>query len=136
MGAKLFEITGTNELSTCPYALDEFLRFGTNFPAAVAADIRRIHFDPVPPPDAGRKTEEFALVYVSTQGESVVQHVFAGDKGYLVGKRFFEKGKEIATVDYYEYLGTGSTAFPRGIILHNRKYGYSLTLRLKDQAGN
>ncbi len=65
-------------------------------------------------------------------GSGIVEYIFAGADGYLVEKNYYEKDILNWRVSYYEYRQKDGKIYPRGIILKNYKYRYSLTVRLKE----
>ncbi|MFA4830297.1 MAG: hypothetical protein WC594_13885, partial [Thermodesulfovibrionales bacterium] len=60
------------------------------------------------------------------------EYVFAGADGNMVEKNYYEDNTLIWRVSFYEYRQKDGKIYPGGIILNNYKYGYSLTVRLKE----
>ena len=52
--------------------------------------------------------------------------------GVLVEKRYYENGRKIWTVSYYEYRRENGKLYPDGIILEHHEYGYRLVVRLRE----
>jgi outer membrane biogenesis lipoprotein LolB len=61
-----------------------------------------------------------------------MEYIFAGAGGNLVEKNYYEDSALNWGISYYEYQEQDGRIYPRGIILKNYKYSYSLTVRLKE----
>ena len=131
MGVKLFELSGDKDGTDTHFVLEQFSKQG-NFAATVGEDIRRVYFDLVPSAEARIKKKKYQIIFREPVGKGVMEYVFAGAGGYLVEKNYYEENALNWGVSYYEYQQKESKAYPRGIILNNYKYGYSLTVKLKE----
>jgi hypothetical protein len=131
MGVKLFELSGGKDGIDSHFVLEQFSREG-NFAATVGEDIRRVYFDLTPSAGARIKKKKYQVIFREPAGKGVMEYVFAGAGGYLVEKNYYEENALNWGVSYYEYLQKEGKLYPRGIILNNYKYGYSLTVKLKE----
>lgn len=131
IGIKLFEISGDKDGVVQHFVLDKFAGEG-DFVNAVGEDIKRIYFDLVPSLKAEIKKKKFQVMTRQPWGSGIVEYIFAGADGYLVEKNYYEKDILNWRVSYYEYRQKDGKIYPRGIILKNYKYRYSLTVRLKE----
>jgi hypothetical protein len=131
MGVKLFELSGNKGGIVQHFVLEQFSKQG-NFAGTVGEDIRRIYFDLLPSLAAYIKKKKYEIVFSEPSGAGVMEYKFAGTGGYLVEKNYYEETTLNWGISYYEYLEKNGRIYPRGIILNNYKYGYSLTIKLKD----
>ncbi len=131
IGIKLFEISGDKDSVDQHFVLDKFAGEG-DLANAVGEDIKRIYFDLVPSLEAEIKKKKFQVMSRQPSGSGIVEYIFAGADGYLVEKKYYEKDVLNWRVSYYEYQEKDGKIYPRGIILKNYKYRYSLTVRLKE----
>jgi len=131
MGVKLFELSGDKGGIVPHFVLEQFSQQG-NFAAMVGEDIRRIYFDLTPSPGAHVKKRKYEIRFREPAGAGSMEYIFAGAGGYLVEKNYYEENALNWGISYYEYLERDGRIYPRGIILNNYKYGYRLTVRLKD----
>jgi hypothetical protein len=131
MGVKLFELSGDKGGIVQHFVLEQFSKQG-NFAATVGEDIRRIYFDLVPSPEARVKKKKYKIIFSEPAGAGTMEYIFAGAGGYLVEKNYYEGNTLNWGISYYEYQERDGRIYPRGIILNNKKYGYSLTVKLKD----
>lgn len=131
MGVKLFELTGDKNNTTPHFVLDQLSKKG-DFAKTVGEDIRRIYFDLTPSAAAQIKKRRYQLIFKEPAGAGIMEYVFAGTGGYLVEKNYYEENKLDWGISYYEYQQKGGSIYPGGIILNNYKYGYSLTVKLKE----
>lgn len=131
MGVKLFELSGDKTGIVPHFVLEQFAKKG-NFAGTVGEDIRRIYFDLVPSPGAILRNKKYEAIFREPAGAGTMEYVYAGTGGYLVEKNYYEENKMNWGISYYEYQEHEGSIYPRGIILNNYKYGYSLTVRLKE----
>ncbi len=131
LGVKLFELSGDKGGIVPHYVLEQFSKQG-NFAATVGEDIRRIYFDLLPSPGAYVKKKKYEIKFSEPAEAGTMEYIFAGAGGYLVEKNYYEEKALTWGISYYEYLERDGRIYPRGIILNNYKYGYSLTIKLKD----
>ncbi len=131
IGIKLFELSGNKYKVDSHFVLEQFSKKG-DFAKAVGDDIRRIYFDTVPSSGAKIKKKKFQIVFTELLETGVVEYIFAGPGGYLVEKNYYEEGILNWKVSYYEYQQNNEKIYPAGIILKNYKYGYTLTIKLKE----
>lgn len=131
MGVKLFELSGDKDGIVQHFVLEQFSKKG-NFAATVGEDIRRIYFDLVPSSGAQVKKKKKEIVFSEPAGAGTMEYIYAGAGGYLVEKNYYEDSALNWGIAYYEYQEQDGRIYPRGIILNNYKYSYSLTVRLKE----
>ncbi|OGW68666.1 MAG: hypothetical protein A3J72_09415 [Nitrospirae bacterium RIFCSPHIGHO2_02_FULL_40_19] len=131
IGIKLFELSGNKYKVDSHFVLEQFSKKG-DFAKAVGDDIRRIYFDTVPSSGAKIKKKKFQIVFTELLETGIVEYIFAGPGGYLVEKNYYEEGILNWKVSYYEYQQNNEKIYPAGIILKNYKYGYTLTIKLKE----
>ncbi len=134
MGLKLFELTGDKDKVDSSSLLEQFSRKG-NFAGTVGEDIRRIYFDLTPSSGAKINKKKLKVVFSEPSGPGILVYIFAGSAGFLVEKNYYEDGILNWRVSYYEYRQKDDKFYPAGIILKNYKYGYSLTIKLKEIRG-
>jgi len=131
MGVKLFELSGDKDGIVPHFVLEQFSQKG-NFAGTVGEDIRRIYFDLTPSPGARVSTRRHKVTFSEPRGTGVMEYIYAGAGGYLVEKNYYEESAMNWGISYYEYMEKDGRIYPRGIILNNYRYGYSLTVRLKE----
>ena len=131
MGVKIFELSGDKGGIVPHFMLEQFSKKG-NFAGTVGEDIRRIYFDLTPSLMAHVKKKKYEIIFRESAGAGVMEYIYAGAGGYLVEKNYYEENALNWGVSYYEYEQRDGLIYPRGIILNNYKYGYSLTVRLKE----
>ncbi|MBI5056063.1 MAG: DUF3261 domain-containing protein [Nitrospirae bacterium] len=134
MGVKLFELAGDKDRIDSHFAMEQFTKKG-NFPRTVGEDIRRIYFDLTPSASAEVKKRKYKVIFDEPLGAGVVEYIFAGEGGHLVEKNYYEDSRLNWRVSYYEYRQKDGKIYPSGIILDNYKYGYGLTIKLKEIRG-
>jgi hypothetical protein len=130
-GFKLFELSGDAEDVECTFALEELSRRG-EFAQAVGNDTRRMYFDRIPAPDARISKGKHRIFFRQHTADGEMEYVFAGVRGVLVEKRYYENGRKVWSASYYEYLRKNGRLYPSGIILKHHEYGYQLVVRLKE----
>ena len=131
MGIKLFELSGDKDVVRTNYVLKELLSKG-DLPQVAGDDIRRIYFGNVPSGEAKAQKEKRRVVFSEASGSGVIKYIFAGSPTMLVEKKYYEKTHLIWSVSYYEYRQKRGKYYPSGIVLKNSRFGYSLTVRLKE----
>lgn len=131
LGIKLFELSGDRNRIETYFLIEQFSEKG-NFTDAVGEDIRRIYFDLIPSSEAKVKKKRHRIKFSEPFDVGVIEYTFAGTGGYLIEKDYYEEGILNWTVSYYEYQQKCEKVYPSGIILKNYKYGYTLTIRLKE----
>ncbi|MBI5099421.1 MAG: DUF3261 domain-containing protein [Nitrospirae bacterium] len=134
MGVKLFELTGDKDKIDPHFVMEQFSRKG-NFAGTVGEDIRRIYFDLTPSAGAVVNKKKIKIVFSEPAGSGILEYIFAGSAGLLVEKNYYEDGILNWRISYYEYLQKDGKNYPSGIILENYRYGYSLTIKLKEIRG-
>ena len=132
MGVKLFDLSGDKSVTTTNFAIEPIAKYG-EIGAAVAADIRRIYFDLLPPLSAEPRRGEFRDIYGSATPTGYQEHIFAGIEGDLIEKRFYSDQFISWQVTYHDYKSIGGKRYPQGIVLTNYKDGYQLVIREKEQ---
>lgn len=131
MGVKLFELSGDETKVDTVFAMEQFTK-NNNFASTVGADIRRIYFDVIPSQGAEVQKKKYQVKFREPSGAGMVEYIFAGSGGYLIEKNFYEEDMLIWKISYYEFQQKNGKVYPAGIILQNYRYGYSLTIRLKE----
>lgn len=131
MGVKLFELTGDKDKIDSHFVMEQFLKKG-NFAGTVGEDIRRIYFGLAPSSRALVNKKKLKIVFSEPAGAGILEYIFAGPAGLLVEKNYYEDGILNWRVSYYEYLQKDGKNYPSGIILENYRFGYSLTIKLKE----
>jgi hypothetical protein len=131
VGIKLFEIKGNHDKTELSFAIEEFTKKG-NFAEAVAGDIRKIYFDRLPAESSKIYKKKNRIIFVQNEPDGIIEFVFAGPGNLLIEKRFIAADQEVWRVNYYEYRTENGKLHPAGIILENIKFGYKLTMRLKE----
>ena len=131
LGVKLFDIARTNGhvqanllVSSIPHR-EEIVR-------GMGDEIGRMLFDLVPAPDAACRREGTSLVFRQTGTNGAVEHVVSAPECRLVEKRYGRGRKKICTIRYRDYRQVDGLWFPGEIVLQDPRYGFRLTLRLKE----
>jgi hypothetical protein len=132
MGVKLFDLSGDKNVTTINFAIEPIAKYG-EIGAAVAADIRRIYFDLLPPLNAEPRRGEFSVIYGSSIPNGYQEQIFAGIDGDLIEKRFYSDQFISWQVTYHDYKSIGGKRYPQGIVLTNYKDAYQLVIREKEQ---
>ena len=131
IGVKLFELSGDESKVDTVFAMEQFTK-NNNFASTVGADIRRVYFNLIPSHSAKIKKKKHQVKFIEPSAAGVVEYVFAGAEGYLIEKGYYEGNMLNWKVSYYEYQQKDGKIYPAGIILKNYKYGYTLTIKLKE----
>lgn len=131
VGIKLFELSGAKDNIDSHFTFEQFTKKG-NFTDTVGEDIRRIYFNLTPSAKAEINKKKFKIIFSEPSGSGVVEYVFAGSGGYLTEKNYYEDDILNWQVSFYEYQEKDGKFYPKGIILKNFKYGYSLTIKLRE----
>jgi len=131
IGVKLFELSGDESKVDTVFAMEQFTK-NNNFASTVGADIRRVYFNLIPSHAAKIEKKKHQIKFSEPSGAGVVEYVFAGAGGYLIEKGYYEGNMLNWKVSYYEYQQKDGKIYPAGIILKNYKYGYTLTIKLKE----
>jgi len=131
MGVKLFDLSGDKNSTTTNYAIEPIAKYG-EIGAAVAADIRRIYFDLLPPPDTEPRKGAYRVIYGHATPDGFQEQIFAGVDGDLVEKRFYYDQFISWQITYHDYLSIGGKRYPQGIVLTNYRDGYQLVIREKE----
>lgn len=132
MGVKLFDLAGSSGTVTVNFAMEPLASYG-NIASAVAFDIKRIYFDMLPAADARHYRFNNRLIFGKELPHGYLEHVFAGEQGDLVEKRFYKDQYISWSVGYYEYGDKDGKRVPKGIILTDYQGGYRLVIREKEQ---
>ena len=130
-GVKLFELSGDRNSVKTNFVLQALLQRG-NLPKFVGEDIRRIYLDNLPSQNSVIEKEKFRIIFSQPYGLGLMKYVFAGSQKMLIEKGYYEKGRCLWCVFYYEYRQERGKFYPAGIILKNYHYGYNLIVRLKE----
>ena len=131
VGIKLFELTGSRDEIKPVFVLKELLQRG-DLPRAVGEDIRRIYFDLTPSEQASVKKEKYRIIFSQPSGQGQLKYVFAGTSHWLIEKHYYEKNRNLWSVFYYDYLINQGRVYPSALILKHHRFGYNLTIRLKE----
>lgn len=129
MGLKLLEVSGDRDYAKRLFAVD-MLAKNTNLDH-VAEDIRRIYFDLFPSVDAKVIKRKQEIIFRQNCGKGRIEYLFAGIDVHMIQKKYYENDRLLWKVSYYEYEVKDGKLYPKGIVLDNFKYAYSLTLKLK-----
>jgi len=130
-GVKLFQISGDSQDSDASFTLEAFASYG-DIARAIGDDTRRMYFDRLPVAGASVSKERDRILFRQPSGEGEIEFVFAGEDGVLIEKRYYENGRKLWSVSYYEYRLDDSKLYPGGIILDHHEYGYRLVVRLRE----
>ena len=129
-GVKLFEICGTNEQVTSRFMIAEFPH-REELIAAIGQAIREIYLDLVPPPGAAARTDRYAVVF----SDAGTEYVFGGAAQNLVEKRHRRGWRCDRRIGFYSYQEKDGKQYPGLVVFQDRRYGYSLTVRIKEIRG-
>jgi hypothetical protein len=130
-GIKLFEFSGSGDKLKRLFVMDELAKKG-DVATAVAGDIKRIYLDRLPAQAATVKIEKYRMIFSQPLPKARLEYVFAGANKLLVEKNYYEDGKKIWSVFYYEYVTKNNKLYPSGIIFKHYRYHYKLISRLKE----
>ena len=131
LGVKLFELSGDANDVERRFAIEKFTSRG-DFARAVADDIRRIYFDRIPGPEAEVYKKKYKIIFRQPIAAGIMEYVFAGIDNVLIEKRYYEGGRRVWSVSYYEYRREKGKLYPAGIILTHHEHRYQLVVRLKE----
>ncbi|MCX5701013.1 MAG: DUF3261 domain-containing protein [Candidatus Omnitrophica bacterium] len=131
VGVKLFELIGDKDSVKANFVLKELLQRG-DLPKAVGEDIRRIYFDNKPLQDSFIKKDRYRIIYTENKDTGVTKYIFAGIPSRLIEKRYYEAGRNIWSVYYYDYRLVQGKLYPAYCLLKNYKFGYKLFTRIKE----
>lgn len=131
VGIKLFELSGDKDNTVSHFVMPEFAG-KSDFTKFVGSDIRRIYFDLTPSLVAVAEKRRYKIVFKERSGQGVMQYVFAGAGYNMIEKSYYEEGEPVWRASYYEYREHQGKSYPGGIVLKNMKYGYTLTIKLKE----
>ena len=131
VGVKLFELLGDKDSVKANFVMKELLQKG-DLPKAVGEDIRRIYFDTTPAQGSVLKKEKYRIIYTQTKGPGVMKYIFAEIPARLIEKRYYESGRNIWSVYYYDYRFMQDKIYPAYCILKHYKFGYKLFTRIKE----
>jgi len=128
LGPKLFDLTVTAEAVDVHWLLPD-LRKQPRLAEAIAASVRRIFLVPRPAPDDRLeiKKREYRLLRT---GKARIEFTFGGLTPLLLETRN-EGPSGDWQVNYYQYRETDGQWLPDGILLRDRRAGYTLTLWLE-----
>jgi len=134
MGMQLFHISGDQEGNHLKHALPEFKEH-EGFADAIGNDIRRIYFDLLPGKKAEPHVGSRKISFRQPRNDKMIEYVFGGEGNLLLKKSAGSKWRTRWEVAFYEYFKIKnkrtSYVFPRGIVLHNRRYKYRLIIRTR-----
>lgn len=131
MGVKLFDLSGDKYSTTTNFAIEPIAKYG-EIGVAVAADIRRIYFDLLPPSNAEPRKSEYRVIYGSSTPDGYQEHIYAGVDGDLIEKRFYKDQFISWQVTYHDYRSIGGKRYPQGMVLTNYSDAYQLVIREKE----
>jgi hypothetical protein len=95
---------------------------------AIGTDIASLYFDLLPPPDAEACRNRRRIVCAAESAGTEFEWVFARDTGRLLRKtERLAAGERI--VSFQDYRPSPAGDFPARIVLRNRRFGYTLTVR-------
>ena len=129
-GVTLFEVTGSNAVVRCHFALEEFTHHGM-FAETMARDVELMFLDLQPPPGATESVEPGGTVFTAADGNGRVEWVAGGD-GALLEKRYYEKQRLVRRIGYYAPIARTPRRIAGRVCLQNLKYGYGLTVTLRE----
>jgi hypothetical protein len=131
-GVNLFEISGTNEHVASRFAVEGFPHQQA-LAAAVGQAIREMCFDRVPPAGARMHWHTQEFVFRDRGTNEAVEYFFGGSDGHLVEKRYYRGSRRwTRRIGFYDYQQKAGKLYPGTIVLHDRRYGYSLVVKLKE----
>jgi hypothetical protein len=131
MGVKLFEVSGNRNGVLSQSAIGPLADRG-DIARAVGNDIMRIYFDLVPGPHARIWKRRKKLFFQESSGNGRLEYVFAGERGDLIEKNYYDDDGIVWRASYYEYRDQSGKRWPQGIVFINYQYGYRLTVRQKE----
>ncbi len=135
MGVMLFHISGDDSGNHLRYAMPEFKEH-PEFVDAVGNDIRRVYFDLLPREPADAQVRNNRIIYRQAHNDTSDVFVFGGEENLLIEKSERTRWRTMWKVNFYEYFQVSGDEqpayiFPRGIVLHNRRYRYRLIIRTR-----
>ena len=132
MGIKIFELAGDQQKLTRSYVMPQIPQ-PQRLAQAMAADIRHIYLDWIPPATAEIKKTSRTVIFKDTRKKGTLHYTYGGPHQALLDKKFYDKtGRLLWKAAYYEYQPHQDKLYPGGIILKNYQYGYRLTITLKE----
>lgn len=130
LGVKIFEVEAGREGIKNKYVIPPMAEKG-DLATTVARDIERIYYDLIPSAHAEVRVKRNCIEFEEPHGEGRMVYVFAGPEANLVMKKYFDHGMLRWKVGYYEYRKKGGRLYPGGVVLTDRKWGYTLTARIR-----
>ncbi len=130
-GIKIFELKYDKGKFEQLYVMDEFAKYD-NFTNTVGSDIKNIYMDITPEIYDSFKIKDNKIVFYIKKGEKDIKYIVAGRDMRLYQKIISENNEIETIISYYEYKNFNGIFFPQGIVLENKKYGYSLISSLKE----
>jgi len=129
-GVTLFQVTGSNGDVRCHFALEAFTNRGA-FAETLGRDVERMFFDVRPPPGSSVSIEPGAAVFAHSGDSDRVEWVVSSD-GVLLEKRYYEKQRLVCRIGYYPSIEKTPRWIPGRVCLQNLKYGYGLTVTVRE----
>lgn len=131
MGITLFDLQGTNGNYSASLALKGQWS-SEAFAKTAGSDVEAVYMAPAPEKYGRVDCKQYSMTFFQPYREGSLEYVFSGKNAFLSEKRYRRNGSLEWRARYYEYRRIGSKLFPGGIVFENRRYGYSLVLRLKE----
>lgn len=129
MGLKLFDLVGEGDHTAWVTAIPG-MKSGSAFAHALANDLRRAYFDPMPLGAVRAWREGDRMVFSTATPEGAVEHVFERDR--LVEKRCFEGRRLVTRVEFADYEEREGRLYARSVGVTNPRLGYRLIVRVKE----
>lgn len=129
-GMKLFDLQSRGGEVDAFFAIDLSDR-AERVAQAVAADIRHIYFNTVPPAGSEVQRKKHRLIFTERTAEGRIEYDLAGPEQRLTEKRIYEGRRRVSRIRYGDYTLHDGHLHAETIFLQNRAYHYQLILRVK-----
>lgn len=127
MGVKLYDISITETSSQANFIIP-YLDIYPGFSEAVAVSVRRIFLSPEPATDDSVERTSSTYLLTRERGDGTSIRFILGGTDLQLLEKYCRGPAESWRVRYYQYQRRQGQLFPSGILLEDKRAGYSLTL--------
>lgn len=130
LGAKLFELRGDGSGVEAVFVAEE-LRERADPTGTIGGDIRTVYLNPLPAPETKGRIEASTAIFQEGAEDGRVEYRLGGTPPVLIEKRLCGDRGTVWRVTYHDYVEREGLLYPGGIVMHHRRHGYRLVIRLK-----
>jgi hypothetical protein len=132
LAVKFFDISSDRQGTTIRYAIAPLLAH-REILLSIARDIRRMYFDLTPTENAKAEVEPTKVRFTEKTPDGTLVYEFGGDPPVPLEKRLDGFFGTIWRVRYFQYASTGSSLYPRGIVMDNSRFHYRIIVKNRDR---